>query len=255
MDPKKRRERILERVYAEQSVLVDDLARELGCSRETLRRDLGALARRGLVRKFHGGAELPATDGENPFQMRMSENARGKRRIADLAASLFHSGDSLLIDTGTTTVYFAKALAKSGTFSIITNSTIIADIFAHAAGEHTVFLIGGQYHGDASETLGSIAVEQARIYRAAHAVVTVAAIDGNFGITDYSLEESQIARTMLAQAQQRTVIADSSKFDRTALFEVCPLERIDRLVTDEQPPPRLKGELEKAGVEILIAGE
>ena len=108
MRPVDRQQRILEMVHERGRVMVDELAILLDASHETIRRDLGTLADRGAVRKFHGGAALPSIQVEGPYDRRMVENAPAKRAIARLAASLFKPGDTIFIDTGTTTAFLAR---------------------------------------------------------------------------------------------------------------------------------------------------
>jgi DeoR family glycerol-3-phosphate regulon repressor len=230
---------------------VEHLAEELGASRETIRRDLTELAAEGIVRKFHGGAALPEPRGENRFQARMSEHLHEKRAVARHAAGLFGDGDTIFIDTGTTTVLFAEELARHSGITVITNSVTIAQTVTQGDADNRVFVIGGEYASEAAENLGSLAVEQVGRFQAMHAVITVGAID-ELGVMDFSLGEAEVARAMIAQARCITVIADSSKCNRMALFRVCTLEEIDRLVIDRLPSGGIAAALRAAGVEILV---
>ena len=240
--PHERRDRILQILGDCQRHSVEHLAEELVASKETIRRDLTELAAEGVIRKFHGGAVLPEPRGESRFQARMAEQIHEKRAIARRAAELFAQSDTLFIDTGTTTVLFAEELARRGGMTVITNSVTIAQTVTQGDTDNRVFVIGGEYVAEAAENLGSLAVEQVGRFQALHAVITVGAID-EFGVMDFSLGEAEVARAMVAQARHLTVIADSSKHNRMALFRVCSLDEIDRLVTDRPPPvlslPRL----------------
>lgn len=253
MRSRERHDRIIDLVQARGRLAVDELALLLTASRETIRRDLHALARRGLIRKFHGGAELPLVEGEGSFRDRMLVNAQAKRIVARLAAPLFAPGTSLFVDTGTTTLYFAEALAQQAGLTVITNSAQIAATLGRE-GRHRVYLLGGEYRADGAETLGALAVAQIRAFRAQHVVLAIGALDAVAGITDYALEEAEVARAMLARGGALTVLADASKLGRTALFEVAPLARIARLVSDRPPPPPLARALAKAGVEVVSPG-
>lgn len=250
MRPVDRQQRIVEMVQSRGRVMVDELAILLDASQETIRRDLGTLAARGAVRKFHGGAALPMTQVEGPYDRRMIENAPAKRAIARLAASLFKPGDTIFIDTGTTTVFFAEELAWVAGITVITNSATIAGKIARTERGARVFLIGGEYVEEASEVVGPLAIEQIRRFHADHVVLTVGAIDVARGVMDYNIEEAEIARAMIAQAKTLTVLADASKLGRSALFEVCPVDRIHRLVTDMDAPRSLVDELLTLGIVI-----
>lgn len=256
MRPHERHQEILRLVGRHGEVAVDRLAEELAVSRETIRRDLVALAEQGRLQKFHGGAKLRPvsptdTGGEGPFARRMAENLTAKRRIARAAASLLAPGDSLFVDTGTTTILFAEAIAGLSDLTVITNSIRIASLVANG-GSKKVFLVGGAFSRDASETVGSMAVEQIARFRARHAFLTVGAIDGT-GIFDFDEAETEVARAMIGRVDSVTVLADASKFERRGLFEVAGWDKIDRLVTEAPPPVSVAGAMNAAGtIEIVV---
>lgn len=251
LSPAERRSRIADLVRERGRVIVEDLAAEIDISRETIRRDLNALSAKGLVRKFHGGAARIAGDTEGSFRQRMGENVPAKLAIARRAAALFAPGESLFIDTGSTTLYFAEALAEAAGLTVITNSAAVARTLSGQA--HRVVLIGGDYHHDNQETVGAMAVSQIRRFRTRHAVLTVGAIDDNGSVADFSIEEAEVARAMVAQSEEVTILADVSKLARTALCEVCHLDEVRRLVCDDSPPISVAQAIEKAGVELLMA--
>jgi DeoR family glycerol-3-phosphate regulon repressor len=250
MKPEIRRERIVDLVRERERVTVDDLSGLLGSSRETIRRDLTDLANRGHVRKFHGGAMLPDGQREGSFPVRLGEAVSEKRAIARAAAALFKQGDTIFIDVGTTTLLFVEELSKCQGLTVITNGPRIAQIMAGKGNE--IFVIGGEYKTDPEEMVGALAVEQIGRFHASHAVITVGGLSQS-GAMDFRLDETQIARAMIRQADHVTVIADRSKLGRNALFQVCTLEEIDRLVIDAPPPSDLVQSLGAAGVELVLA--
>ncbi|MFJ3054992.1 DeoR/GlpR family DNA-binding transcription regulator [Herbaspirillum sp. NPDC087042] len=253
MKPTERREQIVRLVRESQRMSVEDLSSRLAASKETVRRDLQQLAEEGRIRKLHGSAVLPEANTENPFQMRMAEATPQKRAIAACAARLFAPGDSLFIDTGTTTLAFAEELANSSGLTVITNSTTIAHVIARGSGGNKVFLLGGEYREESSQNVGSFTLEQIARFRADHAVLTVGAIS-SAGVMNFAVEEADVAHAMVRHARSVTVLADSSKLGREALFPWSPLAEIDRLVTDRLPHDgELKNALAVAGVEIVIA--
>lgn len=231
---------------------VDALADELSISRETIRRDLTELADRGQLRKFHGGAMLSEISGEGAFAVRMGEALREKRNIARAAAGLFHAGDTMLVDTGSTTVLFAEELARNSGLTVITNSLMIAQILGRAPANHKVFVLGGEYNAEVGENLGTLTIEQIAAFHVDHAVITVGGV-GVGGMMDFDIEEARVAKAMIAQASAVTVIADSSKLGRTALFQVCSLRDVDRLVLDKAPSGALAEALAAASIEIIVA--
>lgn len=244
--------RIVAEIRAHEKATVEYLADLLGASRETIRRDLAELENQGKVQKFHGGAMLPRGFGEGAFQQRMGENVAAKVQIAKTAANLFRPGETLFIDTGSTTLYFAEHLAAVKGLNIITNSTDIAQVIS-ARGNSYAYLLGGSFGHDNRQTVGSLTVAQVDGFRAHHAVLTVGSLDAVAGAADFDLEESQVAKAMIARACSVTVLADHSKFGAMASFGVCGPERIDRLVCDTAPPADLAQAFAVAGGEVVIA--
>jgi DeoR family glycerol-3-phosphate regulon repressor len=254
MRPDERRERIAAVVREASRASVDELASMLDISRETVRRDLALLSEQGVLRKVHGGAVHLQTARESPLDERKAAARLEKTAIARAAARLFEPGDSLLIDSGTTTTLFAEALGSVGSFAVITNSIPVAQELWNAPNRSDVYLLGGRYFGDGHEVLGPLAVEQIRALHADHVVLTIGAMDETGKCMDFNADEAFVARAMIASARQVTVLADGSKLGRHALFQVCDAPTIDRLVTDRPPPPPLTDALGAAGVEVIVAG-
>lgn len=253
MHPTDRHLLIVQTITRLGSASVEALADTLATSRETIRRDLTVLDGRGLVRKVHGGARRadPArTPDEGRFAARMIDNVAEKRAIASRAAGLFRTGDALFMDAGSTTVFFAERVAELAGLTVITNSVAAMRFFEPSGAK--VFLLGGEFDAEAQETLGPLAESQLRSFHAEHVVLTVGSVQAG-AILDFDLREAELARAMIARARRVTVLADHSKFNRPALFEVAPLSRVDRLVTDRAPDPAMASALAQSGVEVLVA--
>jgi DeoR family glycerol-3-phosphate regulon repressor len=253
--PDARRDRIVQIVQERERVTVDALAEVLGTSRETIRRDLTELAGRGRIRKIHGGAMVTefrpfGPDIEGPFQARLSENAAAKRVIARRAIQLFNPGDTMFVDTGTTTLFFAEELAQASGLTIITNSAGIAALAARGT-SNTTILIGGDYRADGTECLGPLAVEQIGRFHALHAVLAVGSVEAD-GFFDFDLGEADLARTMIAQARSVTVLADVSKFGRGGLIKIAPLSAVARVITESDPPLEIANALRDSGVSVVL---
>lgn len=249
MKPDGRRERIVERTRERETISVEELAKWLRVSRETIRRDLTVLATEGRIRKVHGGATLPPIHREGRFSERLKEAVQQKNAIAATAARLFSTSSTMFIDVGTTTLTFAEAIAGRTHLTVITNGLEIARLLAHS-GVRT-YLVGGELNSDAAETIGPLAVDQISRFHAEHAVISVAGLTAR-GAMDFQLDEAQIAREMINHARSVTVLANGAKLGRDALFRVCTLAEIDRIVTDDVPG-LLADDLRAAGVEVVIA--
>ncbi len=251
MNPTDRQTEIVNLIRQRNQVAVDELARILKISKETIRRDLTELARLGKVQKFHGGASLPMMTGEGAFRDRMGDNATAKALVAAEAVKLISPNETLLIDTGSTTLYFAEKLAEVSNLTVVTNSAEIARVISLPPSKSKTFLLGGEFNADNRQTFGSMAVTQIRSFRAHHAVLTIGALDLRTGVMDFCIEEAQVARAMIEQAESVTILADSSKIGRIASFEVCSLDRITNFVCDKVPSGKIKTALLDAGVNIL----
>lgn len=256
MEPEERRGRILAALHGAGRVMVNDLADRLWVSRETIRRDLSELETAGRLRKIHGGAVLPSTihyefGPESPFQARMEENAEAKRAIARAAVAILKPGDTLFVDTGSTTVMFAEELARMRDLTVITNSGLIAGLAARGEGAN-VILLGGEYRADGAEAVGPVTLEQIERYQVQHAIITIAGLT-ELGGQDADPAEAAVARAMVRRAVQATMLADSSKFYRGAPHTVADLRHVTRVVTERPPSGLLAEALDAAGVELVIA--
>lgn len=236
MAPKDRQNAILDLTRTGQRIDVETLALALDASRETIRRDLARLDRAGLLRRVHGGAVASALHlsgvSEDPFHQRMQQEVAAKRAIVRHIASTLVPGDSLFIDTGTTTLYLAEELSRLKGLIIITNSAEIANLSQR--GDHKIILIGGEFRGPGRETLGATAIAQIGTLRAAQAILTVAAVTTQ-GAFDIDPQEAEVARAMVRQADRVTVLADARKMGKTGVFEVCAMQAIHRIVTNAMP--------------------
>lgn len=227
------------------------LARALGVSAETVRRDIRALADAGAVVRSHGAVGLAGQTGEAPFDRRMRENAGAKRAIAQRLAAGIGDGASIMLDTGTTTSYIARALLGHRRLTVVTNSSDIARTLATVNGNR-VFMAGGELRRDSGAALGAPALHFIAGFSVEHAVISAGALDAG-GVMDYDLQEAEFARAVLACGARRIVASDASKFNRQAVIRVAPFTGIDLLVTDRPPPPDLAEALERAGTTLDLA--
>ncbi|MEP2715997.1 DeoR/GlpR family DNA-binding transcription regulator [Pseudophaeobacter sp.] len=252
MSIEQRQTKLIEIVRRQGKVSVEELATQLNASRETIRRDLSRLSEAGKIQKVHGGASMPRVMGEGSFKQRLSENVDAKMEIAKATARLIQPGETLFIDTGSTTLFFVEAIAHIQGLTIVTNSTEIARTIATADTSSRVYLLGGEFGSDNSQTFGAMATMQVRSFRAHHAILTIGAMDARSGAMDFNIEEAQVARAMIEQSETVTVLADSSKMGALASFEVCPLTLIDRLVTERLPPAEILDGLQAQGASVVL---
>lgn len=247
----KRHEEILNILGSEGTVKVLDLAQRLKVSVETVRRDLRPLSDRGTILKMHGAVGLARSGGEAPFERRMRENANAKQKIARAMAATVRNGETLMIDTGTTTSFFARALAQHERLTVITNSTDIARTLA-GRNDSRVLLAGGVMNGDSGAVLGHDAVAFVQRFHVDHAVISAGAI-GVDGVMDFEPDEAVFAREVLSRGERRVVISDSTKFARSALVHVCAVSEVHQLFTETTPEASIAGYLADAGVHLCAS--
>lgn len=243
---------LVQLVRAHGRLSVSALAERLEVSEETVRRDVRPLAAEGLLRKVHGAVTPPDPATEPPLQRRMLENVEAKQRIARLAAEQIEDGDSVMLDTGSTTIYVARELAARRGLKVVTNSSEAARVLAMAEGA-SVFLAGGEMRGDDGAVFGPQATAFVGQFFARWAILSIGAIDAEHGLMDYHAREAEFSQALIARADRVVVVADSSKFRRRAFARVCGLERIDMVITDAPPGAEAAARLAECGVEVLVA--
>ncbi len=229
----KRQARLLQRVQAQSYVDTQDLRSYLGVSEATVRRDLVDLEARGLIRRTHGGA-LPAGQiiQEYSNAERLVQNAAEKARIGKAAAELVAEGDVVFIDAGTTTLQVARHLAHRKDLTFVTNGTDIATCLSAAEVER-LFVIGGEYCDINHSLSGSLAAEMIARFNVDKLFLSVSAVDLNraqINVATPTVAATQ--RAMIAIAQKVIVLADHSKFTKSALSMITSLGDVDLIVTD-----------------------
>jgi DeoR/GlpR family transcriptional regulator of sugar metabolism len=131
----------------------------------------------------------------------------------------------------------------------------VANQIADSQHRNEAYLLGGRLFREGNQLLGPMVVEQIQRMHADHAVLTIGGISASGKFMDFNAEEAYIARAMIASSRQVTVLADSTKLGRQALFQVCDAVEVNRLVTDRMPESIIASALRAAGVEIVVAGD
>ena len=247
----KRHSDILKILEAEGTVTISALARQLGVSLETVRRDVKPLSETGAVTRVHGAVGLAGQVGEAPFQKRMRENAAAKQAIAKAVAASIRDGESVMFDTGTTTSYVARELMGHRRLTVVTNSSDIARTLATVNGNR-VYMAGGELRSDSGAAFGKSALDFIARFTVHHAVISAGAVDAT-GVMDYALEESEFARLVLSRGERRVVVTDHSKFGRRGLINVAGFDGIGEMITDRPPAPDITAALEAAGTVLTLA--
>ncbi len=229
------------------------LAGELGVSEMTIRRDLAALARDGRVIRTHGGA-IPGEKVLFEFQFleRASRNDPAKQAIAATAARLVRSGQTVMMDSGTTTLALARSLRGLDRLTIMTTSLPIAAALQHARGLR-VLLLGGFVQPDAPDLGGALTEANLEQLHADVAFIGADGIDLQGNVSNASPEVARMLGKMAAAATATYVVADSSKIGRPALMRFGNLARWRGLITDLAITPKHRTTLARAGVNLILA--
>lgn len=247
----KRHGDILKLLEIDGSMAVSDLAERLGVSLETIRRDIKPLAESGAVLRMHGGVALPSALGEAPFEKRMREMSAAKKKIAECVARTIADGESLMLDTGTTTSYLARELLGHRRLTVITNSSDIARVLASVNGNR-VYMAGGEIRPDSGAVFGLSAIEFIARFSVDHSIISAGAVDPS-GILDYALDEAEFARTVLSRGRRKLVVTDSSKFTRSGLIQVCSFGDLSEIVTEAAPPADIADAIRAAQTTLNVA--
>lgn len=229
----RRRQDIHQRVEETGYVEARQLAADLRVDVSTIRRDLDALARFGLVQRTHGGA-LPVKDAQPidlPYELKKRQRLAEKRAVAKYAASLVADGDSLVLDSGSTTYALAQAIRGRRDLTVATNDLRIAHYLA-ASGGLRLFVTGGQLIDSVFTLVGPGALANLSGLHVDWAFLGADAVDAEAGVTNLNTVEIPIKQAMLEAGARRVLLADSSKFGRKALATVVSIEAFDCIVTD-----------------------
>lgn len=247
-----RRRAILDLVNHDGRVLVQDLAPRFSTSQVTIRKDLEILHNQGLVHRTHGGALQIRAGALLDPSLREKEklHPKDKQKIAAAAASLVKDGQSIVLDSGTTTTLIGRALRQMRRLTVITNAVNIA---ADLAGTNVeVVLTGGILRENSFSLVGPLAEDTLRHLSADVLFLGVDGFDVRFGMTTPNMLEAKVNRVMLEIARRTIVVCDSSKFGRRSLSLIAPPSAVHQTITDSRIPKSDHQLLEEAGIEVTI---
>lgn len=233
---------------------MDELAALLKVSVATVRRDLALLAEKGELDRTRGGAIAPAvsTAFERLHAEKLTINQAEKRQIGIAAARFVHDGETVILDSGSTTLEVARNLTKLKNLVIITNDLFIASniVFDPTT---TVVLSGGTRREGYSVLIGPVAEDFFRRVRVNKSFLSADAVDLEYGITNATFTEAALKQLIIEAAQEVVLVVDHTKFGQTALARVCPLSSIQHIVTDAGVSEPVRHDLERLGISLTIA--
>lgn len=226
------------------------LARELGASEATIRRDVATLAAQGLLDRTHGGARPAKGIRELPVRLRDGRNQAAKSRIAVAAANMIpHGKYAIGLTGGTTAAEVLRALQHRDDLTIITNSITIG-MEAAEQGQARVLIAGGVLRSNSLELVGSLAEATLRLVNIGTAIVGADGISSSGGLTTHDEIEARTNHTLIERAQRVIAVCDASKIGHVTLARMADLSEIDVLVTDSSAPADELARIREAGVEV-----
>ncbi|GAB2325425.1 DeoR/GlpR family DNA-binding transcription regulator [Streptomyces variabilis] len=258
-----RRTLILDEVRRRGGVRVNELTRRLGVSDMTVRRDLDALARQGVLEKVHGGAVpvVEASTHEPGFEAKSGLELTAKEDIARTAAELVPPGAAIALSGGTTTFALAHRLTGVPDLTVVTNSVRVADVF-HAAqrssgsrqGAATVVLTGG-VRTPSDSLVGPVADQAIAALHFDLLFLGVHGISAEAGLSTPNLAEAETNRRLVQSARRVIVVADHTKWGTVGLSSFASLEQVDTLVTDSGLSAEARAEVSEHLRRLMVARE
>lgn len=234
------------------AVNVEALAAHFGVTLQTIRRDLADLDTAGQLTRVHGGAVLPAGTTNIGYEERRGLHGDAKDTIARAAAARIPGGISLFLNIGTSTEAVARALMAHEGLMVVTNNMNVAAILSETDA-HKVIVTGGTLRRSDGGLVGKLATDTIRQFRFDLAVVGCSALHDSGDLLDFDIEEVGVSQAILQQSRQTMLVADASKFTRSAPVRIGSLAEIDTMITDRSLPCDLAQRCEDWGTEVVLA--
>lgn len=245
-----RRQKIVERLRAEQKVFVAELAEALAVTQETIRRDLEKLEAKGLLQRSHGGAVIAVPGNEDlSFARRTADNYDLKQMIAAKAAGLVSDGSSIMADSSSTVLALFELLSTRRELTVITNSVKILNDFAGA--NLSLVSCGGELRAHSLSLVGNSACRTLETYNVDLAIFSCKGLDRDRGVTESNEPEAVVKQVMARQAKRVVLLADHTKFDHVVLANALKWTDVDCVITDVQPGRRWIEFFKKNDIQLI----
>ena len=245
-----RREAIAVAVAERGRVSVANLSQTLHVSDMTVRRDLEVLEDQGLVRRVRGGAVARTSNAyEPPYLKRRSQHTDAKQRIAEAAAELILDGDTVVLDTGTTSLALARVIRGRKMITVVTAALRVATELANEP-DIRVVVAGGFIRPNELSLVGALAESAFREFNCDTAFIGAGGVHPVKGVTEFNADDARVKRLALAASTRHVVLADASKLGRVAFANVASIDEIGLLITDAPTDHPAVSALIEAGVSV-----
>jgi len=235
-------------------VTVEYLAQQFDVTVQTVRRDLGELADIGKLERVHGGAVLPSGVTNIAYRERQAMQQDAKRAIARLCAQHIPDEASIFLNIGTSTEAVARELLHHRNILVVTNNMNVATTLS-ANPDCEVVLAGGQLRRADNGLVGALAVATIEQFRFDVAVIGCSALDPGGDILDFDIQEVSVSQSILRRSRKVCLVADHTKFSRSAPAKIGSLRDVDLFVTDAPLPVQTQQVCAKNGVQPLIVAQ
>ena len=253
MMAEERRMQILHIVRTEGRAKVNELVHRFKTSAVTIRSDLNELHQRGVIQRSHGGAVIQDTVfRESPVQERIKDKSGEKRRIGAMGATLVQEGETIILDSGTTTLEVARHIQNIRHLQVITNGLNIA---IELLGSRTIqtIMMGGSVRNDSASVVGRATEDMLEQFSADKLFLCGAGCDPEFGVSGTNLEETMANRAMLRAAREIIVVADSSKFSKRSMSLIASFAEVDVVISDVGMSTEMQDRIRSFGCKLVLA--
>jgi len=247
-----RQQQILDLARQSGRVLVEDLSSRFEVTPQTIRKDLNDLCDQRVLTRVHGGAILSSGIENVAYDARRVLAQVEKIEIARQAAALIPNNSSLFVNIGTTTEEVARHLVHHEGLLVITNNIHVANILMPSTGID-VIVTGGMVRRSDGGIVGESAIEFISQFKVDRAVIGVSAIDDDGALLDFDFREVMAARAIIKNARHVILVADATKFARTAPVRIGHISQVDTFVTDRAPPEAIAEICRHNGVVMTVA--
>jgi len=248
-----RRVSILNKLDLDGQVIVSDLSKGLKVSEVTIRNDLNKLEEKKMLVRTRGGAfKLERVGADFDLSEKNTLHLQEKKRIGVAAAQLLEEGDTIILDSGSTTMEITKHLSRFSNLTIITNALNIAISLAELKNIN-VIIPGGILRRNSLSLVGSTAEETFQHYFCDKLFLAVDGFNLTSGLSTPNVEEAYLNKIMIGIAKKVIVVTDSSKFNKRSFAVIAPISKVDIVVTDSGISPEVQKELENSGIQVIVA--
>jgi DeoR family transcriptional regulator of aga operon len=249
-----RRRLIVDLVEQQGRATVEELATRFGTSAVTIRADLDALARSSAIARSHGGA-LPVAQATNDTPLNIKETRwhAQKLRIGHAAAKMIQDGETIILDSGSTTVEIARQIRqmKFESLTVITNALNIA-MELTGMPQIRVMMLGGLLRQTSYSLVGPDAEQALAKLSADRLFLGVDGLDPEVGVTTPDPLEAALNALMIRVSRQTIAVLDASKLGQRSLSVITPIRNLDMVISDSSAPPETVETLRNAGVEVML---